>query len=212
MKFEQAGALALILGALGGIAVMALHPAGVSVHDGATVHGLDLNLIVHALAIGLAPILTFGFVAVTRSLGFDRPMPVLALVFYAFGAIAVVLAASMSGLVAPHLIEAYKGASGTEKDMIHQLLHLEFGLNQAFAKVHVAMFSAAILLFALAWSGQGMFGAVIRLVGVLVGVGILAWLGSGTLTLNVHGMGAVVLVQSIWTVLAAIGLLGRKAD
>ncbi|MFO1186555.1 MAG: hypothetical protein U1E87_03320 [Alphaproteobacteria bacterium] len=156
--------------------------------------------------------LTFGFFAAARNLGFDRPIPVLAFVCYAFGAMSVLLAASMSGLVAPRLIEARAGATGNEEEMIHQLLHLEYALNQAFATLYVGLVSAAILLFTLAWSGQGFLGATVRLLGVVVGAGMFAWLVSGTLKLNVHGMGAVVIAQGVWTILAAFALLARKAD
>jgi hypothetical protein len=112
------------------------------------------------------------------------------------------LAASMSGLVAPRLIEA--GAN-------HDLLRFGWYMNQAFATAHAAMFSASILLYALAWPGKGVLGLAVQIVGFMAGLGILAWLFSGTLTLDVHGMGAVVLAQGAWIILAAFAMLGRNA-
>lgn len=196
MTFERAGALALIAGTLAMIVVMAHHPEGI--HQGPDAAAmLRLALIVHAVAIAATPVLTFGMFAVTRYLG-ATPAATLGLVFYAFGALTVMLAATMSGLVAPRLIEA--GAN-------HDLLRLSWSSNQSFATIHVGMFCAAILFYALAWGSKGVMAAVVQVTGFIIGLGVLAWLVSGTLTLNVQGMGAVVLAQGLWFVLAAIAML-----
>lgn len=196
MSNERAGAMALLAGTLAMIAVMALHPSGI--HAGPNANAtLQLGIIVHAVAIATAPLMTFGFFALTRRIGFDNPAAALAFFAYLFGALAVMLAAAMSGLVAPRLIQA--GAS-------HDLLRLEWYLNQAFATLHVALFSAAILLYAIAWPGKGVMSAAVQVAGFVSGLGILAWLMSGALTLDVHGMGAVVLVHGGWIVLAAFAM------
>jgi hypothetical protein len=211
MKLERAGAMALILGTAAMIGVMALHPAGVPHGPGAS-GVLRLGLIVHAVAIATAPVLTFGFFVLTRSFGFSNAPATLAFFFYLFGAIAVMMAATMSGFVAPRLIEAQMAASGADQAMIHALLRLEWYLNQSFATLHVALFSGAIALWALSWPDKGVLAAIIQITGLAVGLGVFAWLVSGTLTLNVHGMGAVVLAQSVWIVLAAVGLLVRDQN
>lgn len=197
MSNERAGALTLMAATMAMIAVMALHPSGIHPGPGADAT-LHLNVIVHALAIATAPVLTFGFFAITRRIGFDNTVASLAFFAYLFGALAVMMAAAMSGLVAPRLIQA--GGN-------HDLLRLEWYLNQAFATIHVALFSAAILLYALCWPGKGALTAALQVTGVVIGIGVLAWMFSGTLTLNVHGMGAVVLAQGVWILLAAVALL-----
>jgi hypothetical protein len=197
MSTERAGALALIAGTLVMVVVMALHPSGI--HAGAEGQAmLTLGVIVHALAIGTAPVLTFGFFAVTRRIGFDSPLAALGFFAYLFGALAAMLAATMSGLLAPRLLQA-----GTS----HDILRLGWHLNQSFATLHVGLFSGAILLYALAWPGKGILSAAVQIVGFVAGLAILAWLFSGTLTLDVHGMGAVVLVQGAWIILAGFALL-----
>jgi hypothetical protein len=161
------------------------------------------------VAIATAPLLTFGFFALTRSIGFGNTPATLAFFFYLFGAVAVMLAATMSGLVAPRLIEARMAAAATDQSMIHALLRLEWYLNQSFAQIHVALFSGAIALWALGWPDKGILGAAIQIAGLVIGIGVFAWLVSGSLMLDVHGMGAVVLAQGAWFVLAAFGLLAR---
>ena len=208
MTIERAGAAALILGTIAMLGVMALHPSGVA-HADEAAKTLLLGRIVHDVAIGAAPALTFGLFALTRSIGFDRPGASLAFFFYLFGALTVMLAATMSGLIAPRLMELQL-AKPAEQAEIHNLLRLEWFMNQAFATLHVALFSIAIALWSLVWPERGVLAAAIQIVGLLVGVGILAWLFSGMLTLNVHGMGAVVIAHGAWIILAAIGLAARK--
>ena len=209
VNIERAGAVALILGTLATFAVMGLHPAGhISGHAAEVARVLRLGIVVHALAIGTAPLLTFGVFALTRNIGLDRPLASLALAFYTFGAVAVMCAAIMSGLVAPRLMEAGL-APGADSAILHGLSQLEWYLNQSFATVHVALFSIAIVLLSLCWPEKNALGATIQISGFTVGIGIFAWLVSGALTLDVHGMGAVVLLQGIWILLVAFGLLAR---
>jgi len=196
MTNERAGAIALIAGTLAMIGVMAHHPEGIHQGPGQAAT-LQLALIVHAVAIAATPVMTFGMFAVTRYLG-SPPAAIFAFVCYAFGAIAVMLAASMSGLVATRLIDSQAS---------HDLLRFGWYMNQAFANIHVGMFSGALIFYALAWRSKGVMSMVVQITGFLVGLGVLAWLVSGTLTLNVHGMGAVVLAQGIWFVLAAVAML-----
>lgn len=209
MDLNKAGALALILGTITMIGVMALHPSGAAGHGDALAKTLRLGVIVHAVAIAMAPVLTFGFFAFTRSVGFERALPGLAFFVFLFGAVCVMMAATMSGFVAPRLIEALSMAQGAERDLLHGLLRLEWYLNQSFATLHVALFSGAIMLWALSWPDKGVLGAAIQIAGLVVSIGVLAWLISGTLELNVHGMGAVVLAQGAWTILAGVGLAMR---
>jgi hypothetical protein len=206
VTFERAGGIALIAGTVAMLGVMGLHPSGVS-HGSDGAHALLIGRIVHGVAIAAAPLLTFGSFALARHAG--TPTAYLGFFFYLFGAVAVMLAASMSGLVAPRLIEMMAAADGVQKEALHNLLRLEWQLNQAFATVHVAVFSGAIGLLAVAWPGKGVLGAAIQMLGFVVAGGVFAWLASGTLTLNVHGMGAVVLAQGAWFVLAGAGLIMR---
>lgn len=210
MKIERAGALALILGTLAMLGVMGLHPSGVP-HNADAGRVILLGIVVHGVAIAVAPVLTFGTFALTRSIGIANPAASLAFFFYLFGAITVMLAATMSGLVAPRLIQALTAATGADKDLLHGLLRLEWYLNQSFATLHVGFFSAAIAFYAFAWPEKGLLAAAVKIVGFIVGIGVFAWLVSGTLTLNVHGMGAVVILQGVWFVLAAVGLLARPS-
>lgn len=202
MTNEKAGGLALLVAVLSGVAVMALHPT----------HGdlpplwasFTLNQVVHGLAIVATPVLVFGAVQLSRWLGLERPLAVLGLSFYALGSVFIMLAAAMSGFVQSSIAEA-----AHDPDMaglpLHAMGDLTWFLNQAFSHTYTALASLAIVCWSLAWRGKGM-----KVFGVIVSVGILAWQLSGTLSLNIHGMGAVVILQGLWLLLAGAALWRAK--
>ncbi|WP_395644975.1 hypothetical protein [Terricaulis sp.] len=207
MKLEKAGALALVGGTVAYIGLMAAHP--LSPEGGHLFGPIALNGLVHGVAIVAAPVLLFGALALTRFLGAERALPLLGLCFYAIGTVAVMGAASMSGLVMSQLVEAAHtpgaGASGVPFQGLANLTHW---INQAFAQVYVAMLSIALLLWSVSWPGKAW---IVRGLGVVIALGTLVWQLSGTLVLNIHGMGAVVLLQALWT-FAAAGALWRGRE
>lgn len=198
MQIEKAGALALIAGVLSGAVVMALHPT----------HGdlprlwgdVTINQVVHGLAIIASPVMVFGAAVLSRWLGLDRPLSLLGFCFYLFSMLVVIFAAIMSGFVQMQIHAAMR-EPGADGGGLHAMADLTWFLNQAFAHWHTALGSLALLFWSLAWRGMG-----VKALGLVVSLGVLAWQLSGTLRLDVHGMGAVVLAQGIWLIAAAMGM------
>lgn len=208
MNLEKAGASALIAGMAGFIVVMAFHPT----HVGAPVVGhLTMAAIVHAAAILIAPALAFGGYGLTRHLGAERPVATLGLAFWIFGMLAVVLAASMSGVVGPEIISAAHGPDAGRHGLgdanYQAMATLSRILNQAFAREHVAFTSIAILLWSAAWPRHGAAETALAALGCVVGLGVLVWQLSGTFVLDVHRLGVVVLAQTAWIVFASVLVL-----
>ena len=211
MTNEKAGAWALILGALSFVALMVAHPSHV---EGAPIIGtLTLGAIVHGTAFATQPILLFGFWQLTQWSG-DRALARLALCFYGLAAMLTILAASMSGLIIPQIIAVAHHAQGAlmpgpvDPNSLQPLANYSVWLNRSFASVHVVYFAVAMLLWSIAWSRKGILGWIVRAVGALVGVGVIAWAVSGTMTLEAqHGALMVTLVQMAWTLLAAAAML-----
>jgi hypothetical protein len=215
MSMDRWGAGALILGSVAYIALMAVHPS----HVGPPILGhLSLSALVHGTALFVLPILAFGFVTLAGRLGLDRPLPALGLSFYAFSAMIVMLAGTMSGLVIPEIVEAAhdppRGAPADPEALRVQLQGLAnytIWLNRSFAQVHVALFSVAMTLWSLAWPARGVGDWVVRALGLVVGAGVLVWQISGTLALEAqHGALAVTLLHSLWTIMAASLLLRAR--
>lgn len=191
----RVGAWAIVAGTIASVGLMAAHPSSVGTLQ---VGPFDINVIVHAVAVLATPLLVFGAFALTKLI--DRPLAGLALSFYVFGCVAIMSAATMSGFVMTQLVDAAHtpGASRTGIDF-QSLANLTHWQNQAYANVYTGLAAIAMLLWSAAWRGA----TVQRILGVIVGGGTLAWMLTGTLTLNIHGMMAVTLGQAIWMLFAA---------
>jgi hypothetical protein len=213
MSMDRWGAAALILGSVAYIALMAVHPS----HVGPPVLGhLSLSALVHGTALFVLPILAFGFTMLAGRLGLDRPLPALGLSFYAFSAVTVMLAGTMSGLVIPEIVEAahdppHGAPADALRGQLQWLTNYTVWLNRSFAQVHVGLFSVAMILWSLAWPTRGIADWVVRILGLAVGAGILAWQIPGTLELEArHGALVVTLLHSLWTIMAASLLLRER--
>jgi len=218
MSLDRWGAGALILGSIAYITLMAVHPS----HVGPPVLGhLSLSALVHGAALFINPVLAFGFVTLSLRLGLNRPLPLLSLVFYLFSAIVVMLAGTMSGLVIPEIIDAGDEpprmlASATadpeaRRMLLQTLAAYTVWLNRSFAQVYVALFSVAMVLWSIAWPARAFADWTVRTLGLLLGLGVLAWQLSGHLTMEAqHGALVVTLAHSLWTMLAASLLLRPK--
>jgi hypothetical protein len=188
----------MIAGAVMGLVTMAFHPTG----GGEPL----LSLAVHALAIAGVPVLFYGGWVLTRRLSEGGPLAELALAFYGVSAVATLLAATASGLLAPDLIARAGGLQGEARAAADAVMHYNFALNQAFAKVLVAASSVAIGLWSMEIVRTRLMRRATGLFGCVVAAIVLLALFSGHLTLGVHGFGAVVLAQAVWLILAGAEL------
>src|SRR6185312_7005832 len=103
MKDNRLGGLALILGAISGIVTLTFHPSGGAHRVTPAQFEVLIGVIigVHALAITGLPVSFAGALALTRQIDSPARLAVLGLIVYGFGAVAVMVAATMSGLVTP---------------------------------------------------------------------------------------------------------------
>lgn len=215
MSLDRWGAGALIVGSIAYIALMAVHPS----HIGAPILGhLSLSALVHGTALFINPLLAFGFVTLAMRLGLNRPLPLLGLSFYLFSALIVMMAAIMSGLVIPEIVQAGqnppRGHDGAVIDpealqvRLQTLANYTVWLNRSFAQVHVALFSIAMLLWSIAWPSRAFADWIVRILGIMIGLAVLAWQLSGHLDMEAqHGALVTTLGHSLWTLLAASLLL-----
>lgn len=196
---ETFAAGVLLVSAVLGIAVMVVHPNGHQLRDAVDGNAMVArNSIVHAVAIAAVLLQTSGAVAIVRrSRGSSVGLAHLAFVLHCAGTAAVLIAGLCSGFVLPLFLDDGK------------LSDLVFAMNQAFAKLYAVAGSASIA----AWSVAGWrrsLPAATSSIGLLVGAPVAVLVAVGHLRLDVHGMGAVVLAQSVWWVLVAIGMLRNR--
>jgi hypothetical protein len=153
---------------------------------------------VHALGLLSVPVVVFGFVGVTRRMGWERPEALFAFIVYAFSAVAIMFAAIADGLVNAALIPQVAGAGEPALQTLKAALAYNFQFNQACAKVYVVGSSLAIALWSVGLFKVGAFDRVVGMFGWLVALAVLAGLLSGHVRMSAHGFGLIVFLQAVW--------------
>ena len=203
-RTTKAGANALILGWLAYIGLMAVHPS----HAGGPAFGhIDLNDAVHWTALLIAPFLAYGAFEMSRHLGLERPLPVMAVSVTIFGLLAGMNAGIMSGLVHPEVARAM-AEHETPPEILTALRHMTYWLNQGFAAIHYTLLALGTGLYGLAWRKRSDARAL-GVTGVVISGVFLAWLATGLWRPDLHGALFAVLAVGGWTI--AAGLKVRKA-
>lgn len=209
MTNDRKGGIAFILGSVGFIVTMAVHPsAGSSLSAEQLAHLSRTSGVAHSLGIASAIFLFLGACALTQRLHYDScSFPALAT--FGFSCVAIVIAASISGFVMPAIL---KRAAHDDAANVHLWQVVGWGifqLNQALARVYSVLASIAIVLWSVAaWRNRGLHRGLL-IYGYLIAALIIAAISSGHMHMDVHGMAAVGLGQAIWFVLAAIQMCSQ---
>ena len=208
MKASAQYGLALIIGTLAQVTTMSFHPTGVGTLDSpeALAHEMQVLVAVHALGLLSVPVVVFGFVGVTRRLGWERPEALFAFVVYVFSAVAIMFAAIADGLVNAALIPQTVDAGEPALQTLKAVLAYNFQLNQACAKVFVVGSSLAIICWSIALFKVGTFERVVGVFGWFVGSAALVGLLSGHVRMSAHGFGLIIFLQSIWVLALGVSM------
>lgn len=210
MKHSKIHGIALITGTLGGVITMLFHPTGRDLlgQPDEIAHRYELiTITVHSLAITSLPIMFFGFLGFSRRLGLGNPLVSAALIAYGFGAIAVMCAGVINGLVAPVLMRKINEADEPTQNFLHLVLMNNSLLNQALTKVFVVAVGFALIAWSIHLWKKGRLMKITAVIGFIVSILSLAGIFSGHLKLDVHGFGLFIFAQSIWTILVAVFMI-----
>lgn len=194
---------ALIAGALAGLVTMAMHPTGSQLIADVQ-HMGPVVLAVHALALAAIPVSFFGAIGLTRVLAADGESAIGALVAYGMAQVAVMVAAVASGLLMPAIAAHLVSSTGAERDLAGAFAQYTGSINQAFAKVYAMASSAAIQLWSAAIIAHGRLARGAGVLGVIVALLTILGVTIGHLRLDVHGFGAIVLTQALWTITVGV--------
>ena len=139
MKDNRLGAVALIIGAITNVIVLTFHPSGGGGHElHVTQAQFDMFIAVvvgvHVLAISGLPFSFLGATALSRKIDSPNRVALLALVIYAFSLVAIIIAASMSGLVTPALFRRL-AAHGPDAGQWRLLVDYIHAINQSVAQI-----------------------------------------------------------------------------
>ncbi len=199
----------LVLGSVAGIITMVLHPVGPPGGALPSPHAMEtltrLNRVIHGLALAGLPMMFLGALALTRRLGRDGRRPLAALVVYGFALVAIMAAGCLSGFVGSDILGRMV-AGDPKLESRRMLLDYTFRLNQAFSSVYTVGTCVAIFLWSMETMRTRLLSRALGIYGLVLGPVIVGALFGGFLPLDVHGFGLVVLVQSVWFIVAGTRL------
>jgi hypothetical protein len=206
MTDTRLGGAAMIAAAIAGIIIMAVHPAS---------HGLltpgqfstvaAIGEAVHIVAIITLPIAFLGALALARHMDSPNRVAMSALAIYGFALVAIMSAATFSGLVAipslQRVVEQPQSAGEWRGFATYSGV-----VNQGFARIYTILVSIAIALWSIQIVRTRILPRAAGIYGLVVAPVIFVAVASGHVRLDVHGFGAVVLLQAIWFVSAGTAL------
>ena len=209
MNDLQKGGLALIIGTVSGFITMVFHPTGPELLTPAqSTRAAYMAVATHSLALLGLPLLFLGALAIYRRVDSPNRLGLTALVMFGFGLAAGMATVVFSGFVGPSLAAGML-KSPEAYDNGRSLFYFTGQLNRAFDQVFVFASALAISLWSLAALVGRRLPVAINIFGLLTGVGILVFLLSGYLRLDIHGFGAVILLNGIWYISTGIVLSTR---
>ena len=169
--------------------------------------------IAHGLALASVLLLFLGTCGLTRSLTGPDRLAFSALVTYGFAAVAIMIAASVSGWIVPDIMKQMArdvlNNNGSQADW-RIVIAAMFQINQAMARIYSVGAAVAITLWSLRCLRSGQLSRGMAAYGCVAAPLIAILIFVGHLRLDVHGMAVVMLSEVIWFVGMAIALW--KAD
>lgn len=213
---EQVGpgrgaAIVLIVTSVLMVVFMAMHPTLHSHELNEVVTGLSrmavFNGFVHGTLCALAVLTIVGYWGLCERLGMGWTIVRAGLVFYVFSMVAGVLAGTINGFVISGLAKAYEQAPPEKWEAVRPLLVLCHEANAALARMEVVGTSLAIFAWSVALAHRAGPARWLGWMGLLIGVAPVVALAMGRLPMTVHGFGAFVLGQAVWSVVAGVQML-----
>lgn len=213
MTDDRKSGIALILGSLGGILTMAMHPvaAGSLTPENAARLSTGAGA-VHSLAMVSVVLVFLGACGLTRSIAAADRIAFAALVVFGFACVAVCIAAAVSGFIVPPMFERMARDVPAAAPQWQMVIGSVFQFNQAFARIYSVASSLAVILWSVSALRNRGFGRGLAIYGCIISALIILGIAIGHLRLDVHGMAAVWLGQAIWFVLVASRLYSQPAS
>lgn len=202
---ERNSGIALIAGSLLLMVTMLLHPAGGNIQY--LQNTVSIIIVSHSIALLTIPFIFVGFWGLTKKLGTDNFISLIAFPILLFGLIAGMIAAAINGLALPIFVQNYKEATPDIIGSLKPTLKFILSLNQAFDFIYIGamclstlFWSVAILLTKKIPAWLGYLGMVLSLIAIVM-------LTSGFVFINLHGFRLFILGNIIWTILIGIILM-----
>jgi hypothetical protein len=168
------------------------------------------NAVIHGMLIGVLGLLVAGFSCLASRLGENSFLARSGLVAYGAGAIAMAAAGLVSGFLVPEFVSRYHDRPHEELETVRHILGLCRSTNQVCSRVGVLGAAIAILLWSLLLCRDSGFSFTVGALGVVIGATLTLGLLFGYLPMNIHGMLAFLLAQTVWNLGVAVLLFRNR--
>ena len=203
MTDNRKAGIALIAGSFGGLITMAIHPtAGGPLTPEQVAHLATTSAIAHSLAMVSFVLVFLGACGLVRRIAAADRIAFSGLVVYGVACVAVLIATSVSGFVVPDMMKLMARDVPAAAQQWKLMITSIFQINQAFSRIYTVATSLAIILWSVSALRNGGLSRKVAIYGCVIAPLIILGIVSGHLRMDVHGMGAVVLGQAIWFIVA----------
>jgi hypothetical protein len=209
---ERPQGIAIIVATLCMAITMSLHPSGSQLLNQYAEY-VRTNILAHGLALFAIPFTLMGAAGITRRLrraGASGSAD-LAGATYLVSNVAVLIAGTASGLIAPAIAARLQTPDPATEAVWRTLFRFTGIVNQSFAMLYVVGLALSVLVWSFGIWRSAAFARWIAVFGTILSVALLVLLVVSRANLDVHTFGLVVLLQGAWMVAIAWQMLRRVA-
>ena len=205
MKRDRISGVAMIVGMLGAVVTMALHPIGGHLRTSserlAEIAGMARGI--HILGIVSISVLFFGLLGLGQAIGLTSARARAGLVAFGLSWIAVVGAATASGLIGPELIEQYQNADVSEQAGLHAVWDYNRHVNHVLDHIFIVATCVGMALWSMVFFRYDVWWKVVGVLGLaMAAIGLVSLVG-GYVRMNVSDFRLVIIGYAVWG--AAVG-------
>lgn len=213
MTDDRKSGIALIAGSFGAIITMAIHPtAGGPLTPEQVAHLALVSAVAHSLGMVSFVFIFLGACGLARRIAAADRIAFAGLVTFGFACVAVLIATAVSGFIVPDIMRRMAHDVPAASQQWRMIITSIFQINQAFSRIYTVAASLAIILWSASAFRNGGLSRKVAAYGCVIAPLIIVGILIGHLRMDVHGMGAVVLGQAIWFVVAGGQMYSASAE
>lgn len=184
---------------------MVLHPLGGDVAYLIRISGMIV--LIHSIAILSLPFGWIGFLGITRVLGTERYLSLLAFAMVSLGIIAAMIAAATNGIILPIFLQHYKDASPEMIASIKPVWRYSFAINSAFDYIYTFAFCLGIFFWSLIIVRTNILAKWLGWLGIIIALGGIIFFAAGMRVNSLYNFRLFITSIVVWIALVAVQLL-----
>lgn len=210
LAYDKSAGLSLMIGSFLMIVTMVLHPVGGDFQHLLAIS--SMGIIAHAIGISSVPFVAYGYWGVMKKLESQTFLSRMAFSFMMFGLVAIMISATLNGLVLTLLVRSYADASA---EVIASLKPI-FRYNHFFNLANDYIYMSAIGLSTLFWSIATIKNRQLPIWVAYMGIGLVLAASITALTgfvlTDVHGFSLFIFGSTAWTLIVGWKLFQSPSE